>query len=137
MLQTNYRLIAMDLDGTLKNDEKKIIVHYISDLHLNHKIFEKANAGKTIGETTLEEIELSVSQIVKSIKHRNNYDYEKVILLGGDVTEDFVDQIMRNYGITATATVPTDNAGIDTAQVSEDIAQMNSSTVTAVPAPFL
>ena len=54
--------------------------------------------------------------------------------IGGDVTEDFVDQIMRNYGITATATVPTDNAGIDTAQVSEDIAQMNSSTVTAVQA---
>lgn len=74
---------------TIKDDKKKVIVHYISDLHLNHKIYDKAKTGKTIGETTLEEIELSVSQIVKSIKHRNNYDYEKVILLGGDVTEDF------------------------------------------------
>ena len=54
--------------------------------------------------------------------------------IGGDVTDDFVDQIMRNYGITGTSTVPTDNTGLDNAQVSDDIAEMNASTVTAVQA---
>lgn len=74
---------------TVKNDEKRIIVHYISDLHLSCKISEKAQNGIPIGETALKEIELSVSEIVKSVKYKNNYDYEKVVLLGGDITEDF------------------------------------------------
>lgn len=54
--------------------------------------------------------------------------------IGGDLTDDLVDQIMRNYGITATSTVPTENTGLDNATVSDDIAQINGQTVTAVQA---
>ena len=75
--------------ATVNNDEKRIIIHYISDLHLNSKIIDKQKDGVSIGETAMEEIKLAVSQIAKSIKHKNDFDYKKVILLGGDITEDF------------------------------------------------
>ena len=52
--------------------------------------------------------------------------------IGGDVTDDFVDQIMRNYGITATSTVPAETSDLDNATVSDDIAETNASTVTQV-----
>ena len=54
--------------------------------------------------------------------------------IGGDVTEDFVDQIMRNYGITGTTSASSDNTGLDNTTVSDDIAELNASTVTAVQA---
>ena len=55
--------------------------------------------------------------------------------IGGDVTDDFVDQIMRNYGITGTssnaaASVPTN----DDTTISDDIAETNATTVTSVQA---
>ena len=75
---------------TVKGEsERKIIVHYISDLHLNHKIIERLRNEKSAGEVALEEIEKAVSQIVKSIKSRTNTECEKIILLGGDITEDY------------------------------------------------
>lgn len=52
--------------------------------------------------------------------------------IGGDVTDDFVEQIMRNYGITGTTGAQTEIAGVDAATVSEDIAQTNASKVTEV-----
>lgn len=52
--------------------------------------------------------------------------------IGGDVTDDFVEQIMRNYGITGTTGAQTESAGVDAATVSEDIAQTNASKVTEV-----
>jgi len=52
--------------------------------------------------------------------------------IGGDVTDDFVEQIMRNYGITGTTGAQTESAGVDAATVSEDIAQANASKVTEV-----
>ncbi len=52
--------------------------------------------------------------------------------IGGDITDDFVDQIMRNYGITGTTGAQTEAAGEDAATVSEDIAQSNASKVTEV-----
>ena len=54
--------------------------------------------------------------------------------IGGDVTDDFVDQIMRNYGITGNTNLPTEDTGLDDATVSEDIASINASTVTQVQA---
>lgn len=54
--------------------------------------------------------------------------------IGGDVTEDFVDQVMRNYGITGTTSASSDNTGLDNTTVSDDIAELNASTVTAVQA---
>ena len=55
--------------------------------------------------------------------------------IGGDVTDDFVDQIMRNYGITGTSvsaatSVPTN----DDTTISDDIAETNATTVTSVQA---
>ena len=52
--------------------------------------------------------------------------------IGGDVTDDFVEQIMRNYGITGTTGAQVEAAGVDAAAVSEDIAQTNATTVTEV-----
>lgn len=52
--------------------------------------------------------------------------------LGGGITDDFVQQIMRNYGITGTSNVPTDAAGRNNDDVSEAIANANGSTVQAV-----
>ena len=54
--------------------------------------------------------------------------------IGGSVTDDFVQQIMRNYGITGTSNPETEKAGTDNAAVSDDIAQTNASTVTSVDA---
>ena len=54
--------------------------------------------------------------------------------IGGDVTDDFVDQIMRNYGITGNTNGQTENTGLDAAAVSDDIASTNASTVTQVQA---
>ncbi len=54
--------------------------------------------------------------------------------IGGDVTDDFVEQIMRNYGITGNSNLPTDAVASDDVQVSDDIAEMNASTVTQVQA---
>ena len=52
--------------------------------------------------------------------------------IGGNITDDFVEQIMRNYGITGTANQAVDVAGLDADVVSDEIAQANSSTVTEV-----
>ena len=54
--------------------------------------------------------------------------------IGGDLTDNLVDQIMRNYGITGNTNLPTENAGLDNDKVSEDIASENASTVQAVQA---
>ena len=54
--------------------------------------------------------------------------------IGGDVTDDFVDQIMRNYGITGTSGAPTETAGQDNTKVSDDIARSNASTVQSIQA---
>lgn len=54
--------------------------------------------------------------------------------LGGDITDDFVQQIMRNYGITGTASQQLDATGLDNDAVSEDIANVNGSTVTQIQA---
>lgn len=54
--------------------------------------------------------------------------------LGGDITDDFVQQIMRNYGITGTASQQLDATGLDNDAVSEDIANVNGSTVTRIQA---
>ena len=54
--------------------------------------------------------------------------------IGGDVTDDFVDQIMRNYGITGTTGAPTEAAGQDNTKVSDDIARTNASTVQSINA---
>lgn len=54
--------------------------------------------------------------------------------LGGDITDDFVQQIMRNYGITGTASQQLDATGLDNDAVSEDIANINGSTVTQIQA---
>ena len=54
--------------------------------------------------------------------------------IGGDVTDDFVEQIMRNYGITGNSNLPTDTVASDDVQVSDDIAEINASTVTQVQA---
>ena len=54
--------------------------------------------------------------------------------LGGDITDDFVQQIMRNYGITGTASQQLDTTGLDNDAVSEDIANVNGSTVTQIQA---
>ena len=54
--------------------------------------------------------------------------------IGGDVTDDFVEQIMRNYGITGTSSAQAQSTGVDDSKVSEDIAEVNASTVTAVQA---
>ena len=54
--------------------------------------------------------------------------------IGGSVTDDFVEQIMRNYGITGTANQAAENNGLDASKVSDDIAQQNGTTVTGVQA---
>jgi flagellar protein FlgJ len=52
--------------------------------------------------------------------------------IGGNITDDFVEQIMRNYGITGTTNPAVDVAGLDADVVSDEIAKANSSTVTEV-----
>lgn len=52
--------------------------------------------------------------------------------IGGNITEDFVEQIMRNYGITGTTNPVTDATGLDADVVSDEIAKANASTVTEV-----
>jgi Rod binding domain-containing protein len=52
--------------------------------------------------------------------------------IGDTITEDFVEQIMRNYGITGTTNPVLDNNGLDADVVSDDIAKTNASTVTEV-----
>ena len=54
--------------------------------------------------------------------------------IGGSVTDDFVEQIMRNYGITGTASQALDQNGLDASTVSDNIASKNTSTVTSVEA---
>lgn len=87
---------------TVKKDEKNIIVHYITDLHLTHKILEKAKgsetSGKSLGELAKEEVELAVAQIAKSIKQKNDSEVKKIILIGGDVSEYY--EITRAFYYT-------------------------------------
>ena len=52
--------------------------------------------------------------------------------LGDSVTDDFVQQIMRNYGITGVTSGTTEDEGVDAATVSDEIAKENSSKVTEV-----
>lgn len=52
--------------------------------------------------------------------------------LGGNVTDDFVQQIMRNYGITGNTNQEVENKGLVNDKVSDDIANTNSSTVQSV-----
>lgn len=54
--------------------------------------------------------------------------------LGGSITDDFVEQIMRNYGITGTTGQATDKEGLNNEDVSENIAKANGSTVTGIQA---
>ncbi|MCR5416117.1 MAG: hypothetical protein K6E79_04915 [Pseudobutyrivibrio sp.] len=52
--------------------------------------------------------------------------------LGDSVTDDFVQQIMRNYGITGTTSPTNENTDLDAEVVSDEIADTNSTTVTQV-----
>ncbi len=52
--------------------------------------------------------------------------------LGDSITDDFVQQIMRNYGITGTTNPELEQTGVNNDDVSDDIASVNGTTVTQI-----
>lgn len=52
--------------------------------------------------------------------------------VGENITEDFVEQIMRNYGITGNTNLPLEDLEPDAESVSNDIANMTGTTVESV-----
>ncbi|SDH90924.1 flagellar protein FlgJ [Pseudobutyrivibrio sp. 49] len=133
--KANAEATAKSVNGISKDSSKEEITNAVKDF----ETYMMEQVIKQMKETFVNEDEdedTTMSQykdlyLDQAITHIAS---QLVDQIGGSVTDDFVEQIMRNYGITGTSSQASENAGLDAERVSDDIAQQNGSTVTGVQA---
>lgn len=120
------------IGGISKNSSKEEITNAVK----NFETFMMEKVIKEMKETmTMEEKENDSMNMYKDLyldQTITTMASQLVDQIGGNLTDDLVDQIMRNYGITGTTNPPTESKGLDNAKVSDDIASEKALTVQMV-----
>ena len=133
--KANAEATAKSVNGISKDSSKEEITKAVKDF----ETYMMEQVIKQMKETFVNEDEdedTTMSQykdlyLDQAITHIAS---QLVDQIGGSVTDDFVEQIMRNYGITGTSSQMFENGGLDAETVSEDIAKQNGTTVMGVQA---
>ena len=133
--KANAEATAKSVNGISKDSSKEEITKAVKDF----ETYMMEQVIKQMKETFVNEDEdedTTMSQykdlyLDQAITHIAS---QLVDQIGGSVTDDFVEQIMRNYGITGTSSQAAEQTGLDNAAVSDNIAQQNGTTVTGVQA---
>ena len=133
--KANAEATAKSVNGISKDSSKEEITKAVKDF----ETYMMEQVIKQMKETFVNEDEdedTTMSQykdlyLDQAITHIAS---QLVDQIGGSVTDDFVEQIMRNYGITGTSSQMLENGGLDAETVSEDIAKQNGTTVMGVQA---
>ncbi|MDC7279071.1 hypothetical protein NXH64_06065 [Butyrivibrio fibrisolvens] len=131
--KANADATAKSVNGISKDSSKEEITKAVKDF----ETYMMEQVIKQMKETFVNEDEdkdTTMSQykdlyLDQAITHIAS---QLVDQIGGSVTDDFVEQIMRNYGITGTVNQAVENTGLNNEDVSDDIAKANSSTVQSV-----
>ena len=110
-----------EIEGAVKDFETYMMEQVIKEVK-DSFVNEEESSDDTVSMYKDLYMDKAISEIASQLVEQ----------IGGDVTDDFVDQIMRNYGITGTSSATTTTSGLDNATVSDDIAETNATTVTEV-----
>ena len=123
---------SKSIGGISKESSREEITKAVKDF----ETYMMEKVIKEMKETiTMEEKENDSMSMYKDLyldQAINQIASQLVDQVGEGITDDFVDQIMRNYGITGTSNQAQAQEGLDDSTVSEDIAQQMGSTVTGV-----
>ena len=141
-LQTQYanqnraaaEATSKSVAGISKDSSKEEITKAVKDFetYMMEKVIKQVKNTMTMEEKSNDSMDMykdlyldsAITQIASKL----------VDDLGGSVTDDFVEQIMRNYGITGTSSQALDQKGLDASTVSDEIADEKTSTVSSVEA---
>ena len=140
-LQTQYanqsRAAAADatsksIGGISKDSSREDIEAAVKDfeVYMMEKVIKQVKESMTMEEE--EDNSMSMYKDLYLDSAITEIASQLVDDLGGSVTDDFVEQIMRNYGITGTTNPEVENAGLSNSRVSDDIANVTGSTVTGI-----
>ena len=110
-----------EIEGAVKDFETYMMEQVIKEVK-DSFVNEEESSDDTVSMYKDLYMDKAISEIASQLVEQ----------IGGDVTDDFVDQIMRNYGITGTSSATTTTSRLDNATVSDDIAETNATTVTEV-----
>lgn len=133
--KANAEATAKSVNGISKDSSKEEITKAVKDFetYMMEQVIKQmketfVNEDEDEDTTMTQYKDLYLDQAITHIAS------QLVDQIGGSVTDDFVEQIMRNYGITGTSNQASDQEGLDTSTVSDDIASLKTSTVTSVEA---
>ncbi len=133
--KANAEATAKSVNGISKDSSKEEITKAVKDFetYMMEQVIKQmketfVNEDEDEDTTMTQYKDLYLDQAITHIAS------QLVDQIGGSVTDDFVEQIMRNYGITGTANQVAENNGLDASKISDDIAQQNGTTVTGVQA---
>ena len=142
-LQTGYATQARaaaaestskSISGISKESSKEEITKAVKDFetYMMEKVIKEMKKTMTLEEEDNDSIGMYKDLYLD--KAINQLATQLVDDIGEGITDDFVEQIMRNYGITGTSSQAQNQEGLDDSTVSDDIAQQNGTTVTGVQA---
>ena len=133
--KANAEATAKSVNGISKDSSKEEITKAVKDFetYMMEQVIKQmketfVNEDEDEDTTMTQYKDLYLDQAITHIAS------QLVDQIGGSVTDDFVEQIMRNYGITGTSSQAAEQTGLDNAAVSDNIAQQNGTTVTGVQA---
>lgn len=131
--KANADATAKSVNGISKDSSKEEITKAVKDFetYMMEQVIKQmketfVNEDEDEDTTMTQYKDLYLDQAITHIAS------QLVDQIGGSVTDDFVEQIMRNYGITGTSSQAVENTGLNNEDVSDDIAKTNSSTVQSV-----
>lgn len=131
--KANADATAKSVNGISKDSSKEEITKAVKDFetYMMEQVIKQmketfVNEDEDEDTTMTQYKDLYLDQAITHIAS------QLVDQIGGSVTDDFVEQIMRNYGITGTSSQAVENTGLNNEDVSDDIAKANSSTVQSV-----
>ena len=133
--KANADATAKSVNGISKDSSKEEITKAVKDFetYMMEQVIKQmketfVNEDEDEDTTMTQYKDLYLDQAITHIAS------QLVDQIGGSVTDDFVEQIMRNYGITGTSSQAAEQTGLDASTVSDDIASTKTSTVTSVEA---
>ncbi|SFO07900.1 flagellar protein FlgJ [Pseudobutyrivibrio sp. UC1225] len=133
--KANAEATAKSVNGISKDSSKEEITNAVKDFetYMMEQVIKQVKKS-FVNEEEDEDTTMSQYKDLYLDQAITHIASQLVDQIGGSVTDDFVEQIMRNYGITGTSSQAAEQTGLDNAAVSDNIAQQNGTTVTGVQA---
>ena len=123
---------SKSISGISKESSKEEITKAVKDFetYMMEKVIKQMKETITMEEKSNDSMSMYKDLYLDSAI--NQIASQLVDDLGGNITDDFVEQIMRNYGITGTTNQAAESDGLNNDDVSENIANATGSTVKGI-----